>query len=386
MSRFAHNIVHFVRVLRRAGLAVGPDRTLDAIAAASAVGVARRDDFGAALAAVLVTRPEHRELFDQAFEVFWRNPRLLEKMLAQLLPRVRGRVESEALLAARVAQALTEPGRPHPVVAGEDQVDFDAAFTFSDRDTLRHRDFESMTQEELADVRTMMANLRLPLPERPTRRKRRGVRGSHIDLRAMLRRTAGAAELAPLPRRERRARRPPLIVLCDISGSMERYTRMLMHFVHAITNSGDRVQVFLFGTRLTNATRHFRHRDVDIALARAGAAADDWAGGTRIGECLREFNRRWARRTSAQNAVVLLISDGLDAAAGEGLATEMQRLSRSCRRVIWLNPLLRYEAFEPRPAGIRAILPYVDDFLPCHNVASLTQLARAFGAVRARWN
>ena len=151
-----------------------------------------------------------------------------------------------------------------------------------------------------------------------------------------------------------------------------------MHFLHAITNDRDRVQSFLFGTRLTNVTRHFRHRDADVALARVGAAATDWAGGTRIGACLGEFNRHWSRRVLARQAIVLLISDGLDADAGDGLATEMERLAKSCSRVVWLNPLLRYERFEPRSAGIRAMLPFVDEFLPCHNLESLMQLAAAF--------
>jgi uncharacterized protein with von Willebrand factor type A (vWA) domain len=202
----------------------------------------------------------------------------------------------------------------------------------------------------------------------------------------MRRATGSAGALAPLERRQAGRRRPSIVVLCDISGSMDRYSRMLMHFLHAITNDRDRVHVFVFGTRLTNVTRQLRHRDVDVALARVGAAANDWAGGTRIGACLHEFNRRWSRRVLAQQAIVLLISDGLDAELGAGLAKEMERLSRSCRRVMWLNPLLRYEGFEPRPAGIKAMLPYVDDFLPCHNLDSLAQLASAFDNARPRWN
>jgi uncharacterized protein with von Willebrand factor type A (vWA) domain len=203
-------------------------------------------------------------------------------------------------------------------------------------------------------------------------------RGHRVDLRATMRRAIGAAgTLAPLAWRQRTRRTPPLVVLCDISGSMDRYARMLLHFLHGITNDRDRVHVLLFGTRLTNITRHLKHRDVDVALARVATAVADWAGGTRIGTCLAEFNRRWSRRLRGQNAVVLLISDGLDAEAGAALASEMDRLSRSCRRLVWLNPLLRYEGFEARPAGIRAMLPHVDDFLPVHNLASLEQLAAA---------
>jgi uncharacterized protein with von Willebrand factor type A (vWA) domain len=190
--------------------------------------------------------------------------------------------------------------------------------------------------------------------------------------------------VVPLAWRQRRRRRPPLVVLCDISGSMDRYSRMLLFFLHAITNDRDRVHTLLFGTRLTNITRHLRRRDVDVAVARVAAAVSDWAGGTRIGACLAEFNRRWSRRLLGQGAIVLLISDGLDSDVGEGLSLEMERLSKSCRRLIWLNPLLRYDKFEARPAGIRAMLPYVDEFLPVHNLESLKQLAARFAERPAR--
>jgi uncharacterized protein with von Willebrand factor type A (vWA) domain len=219
----------------------------------------------------------------------------------------------------------------------------------------------------------------------PARRTRASTHGHRVDLRATLRRMTGAAGVgAPLALRERTRRTPPLVVLCDISGSMERYARMLLHFVHAITNDRHRVHTLVFGTRLTNITRHLRHRDVDIALARVTAAVDDWSGGTRIGESLQAFNRHWSRRVLGQNAIVLLISDGLDADAGAGLAAEMERLAKSARRLIWLNPLLRYADFEARPAGIRAMLPWVDDFRPVHNLASLEALADALaGGVAA---
>ena len=378
-GHFATNIVHFVRLLRAAGIPAGPERTLVALDAVGAVGVMRRDDFRAALATVLISRQEHLAVFDAAFDVFWRNPRMLEKMMAALLPKAIGPGSPEPELPARIAQALLEPALKRRPREESDEVTFDAAFTFSPREVLQHRDFETMTAEELASVRAMIARLRLPLPELPTRRTRPANRGSRIDLRATMRSaTGGAGALAPLARRDVRRQRPSLVVLCDISGSMDRYSRMLMHFLHAITNDRDRVQTFLFGTRLTNVSRYLRHRDVDVALARVGAAATDWAGGTRIGACLREFNRSWSRRVLAHNAIVLLISDGLDAEAGDGLAAQMERLAKSCRRVVWLNPLLRYDRFEPRPAGIRAMLPYVDDFLPCHNLESLMQLAAAF--------
>jgi hypothetical protein len=357
---------------------------LTALQAVDAVGVDDKAVFRAALEAVLVSRQEHRPIFDEAFELFWRHPRFHEKQLAAQLPKVFGRAESKPEVSGRLQSLMgIEPSsRPK---ADSKEVRFDAAMTFSPRDGLRYRDFETMTPTELSAVQAMLAHLRLPLPELPVRRTIPAERGPRVDLRATMRRTLGGeGTLAPLARRDRRRRTPPLVALCDISGSMDRYSRMLMHFLHAITNDRDRVNVFLFGTRLTNVTRQLRHRDVDVALAQVGSVVSDWAGGTRIGACLEEFNRRWSRRVLAQNAVVLLISDGLDADGGHGVGPQMERLSKSCHRLIWLNPLLRYDRFEPRPAGIQAMLPHVDDFLPVHNLESLVQLAAVFDATSRR--
>ena len=379
----ADNVLHFVRVLRAAGMPVGPAKVIDAIAAIEAVGVMNKTDFREALAAVLVSRHDQIALFEQAFDVFWRNPKLLEKMVSALLPRVYSRADNTPEppeLPSRLAQAMRPPKPPEarPDDEDEDEVELDAAFTFSPREVLQAKDFATMTADELAQVKTMLARLKLPLPELPVRRTRAAVRGHRIDLRATLRGMTGAAgAVAPLAFRARVRRTPPLVVLCDISGSMDRYARMLLHFLHAITNDRHRVHTLVFGTRLTNITRHLKHRDVDIALERVTESVQDWAGGTRIGASLGEFNRRWSRRLLGQNAVVLLISDGLDAESGEGLEFEVERLAKSCARLVWLNPLLRYPGFEARPAGIRAMLPHVDDFLPVHNLASLTGLATA---------
>ena len=373
------NVLHFVRVLRGAGLPVGPAKVIDALAAVEAVGVGNRTDFREALAAVLCSRREHLDLFEQAFDLFWRNPKLLEKMVAAMLPQVLGRTGEEPAPPAvpgRLAEALAPPPADVPKRDAEDEVTLDAAFTFSAREVLQTRDFATMSGEELGQVKRMLARLRLPLPKVPMRRTRPDDRGRRIDLRATLRRSMGASgAAAPLAFRARTRRTPPLVVLCDISGSMDRYSRMMLHFLHAITNDRHRVHVMLFGTRLTNVTRHLKHRDVDVALERVSSAVADWAGGTRIGASIAEFNRHWSRRLLGQNAVVLLISDGLDAESGAGLDEAMQRLSKSCRRLVWLNPLLRYADFEARPAGIRAMLPWVDDFLPVHSLASLEALA-----------
>jgi uncharacterized protein with von Willebrand factor type A (vWA) domain len=385
-GRLAENIMHFVRLLRQAGLPVGPDRTLDAVAAVKAVGVAHRTDFREALAAVLVSRQEHLALFDQAFDLFWRNPKLRQGAVASLPPRSEDHVPGDAPpeVPARLAQALTAR-RPVPPQTDGEEVKRDAAVASSPREVLHDKDFATMTVDEVRQVKALLARLKLPVPERPVRRSRPAPRRSSVDLRATLRAMTGAAgAIAPLRFRARTRRAPPLVVLCDISGSMDRYARMLLHFVHAITNDGHRVHTFVFGTRLTNITRFLRHRDVDVALRNVTAQVQDWAGGTRIGACMADFNRHWSRRVLGQNAVVLLISDGLDAEGGAGLAVEVARLARSCGSLVWLNPLLRYPGFEARPAGIRAMLPHVDDFRPVHSLASLTELAAALAPSRSR--
>jgi len=377
-GHLGENVLYFVRVLRAAGLPVGPAKVIDALAAVEAVGVANRTDFREALAAVLVSKREQLPIFEQAFELFWRNPRLLEKMMAALLPKVHGRADDVGDdLPARLAQAMLPPP-PSPAPEGNEETELDAAFSFSAREVLQRKDFATMSAQELAEVKALLRTIHLLLPARPVRRTVASPRGHAIDLRTTLRESIGAGgALTPLAYRTRRRLPPPLCVLVDVSGSMDRYARMLLHFLHAITNDRHRVHVLTFGTRLTNITRHLRHRDVDLALARVAGAVEDWAGGTRIGACLSEFNRRWSRRLLGQNAVVLLISDGLDADAGDGLAFEAERLAKSCARLVWLNPLLRYTGFEARPAGIRAILPYVDDFMPVHNLETLTDLAHA---------
>jgi uncharacterized protein with von Willebrand factor type A (vWA) domain len=263
----------------------------------------------------------------------------------------------------------------------EERLELEARLTFSAREVLARMDFDTMSGAELAEAKKMIAALRLPLPVIKTRRKRISPQGKGIDLRATLRQSLReGGDSIPLVRTARRELHPPLVVLCDISGSMNPYSRMFLHFLHTVTNDRDRVSVFVFGTRLTNITRQLRHRDVDVAMSRVAEAIKDWSGGTRIGASLREFNFKWARRVLGQNACVLLVSDGLDREAGEGLGDEMERLAKSCRSLIWLNPLLRYDKFEARPAGVRAMLPHVDLFLPVHNLKSLVDLAHTLSS------
>ena len=349
-GKLATNIVHFARTLRTAGLRVGPGQVLKAIEAVEAVGLAKRDDFYWTLHSVFVNRRDQREIFDQAFHVYWRNPRLLEKMMEMLLPSVGVPAEPDAKQLSRRLQDALQPGQGE-APKGEDEppeVEVEATFTVSDREVLQHRDFEQMTQAEIDEALRAISRLRLPVPERRTRRYQSALRGPRVDFRATLRRALRPEGLVELRTRKPRRRPPPLVILCDISGSMARYTRMFLHFMHAITNDRDRVFCFTFGTRLNNVTRALRYRDVDIALAKASAQVEDWSGGTRIGQALHEFNNKWSRRVLGQGAVVLLITDGLDREGAAGLAEEMERLHKSCSRLIWLNPLLRYGAYEPK--------------------------------------
>lgn len=389
-GKLAHNITHFARALRKAGLPVGPGRTLTAIEAVAAAGFTRKADFYWALHAVFVNRPEQRLVFDQIFRLFWRDPRYMEHMMSLMLPAIRGVQEETAAAAAarRAAEALLDgaepPARPESPEPEEEEVriEVDASQTASAAERLRTLDFEQMTTAEVAKARRMLARLALPVKPLPTRRLRADAAGRYPDWRRSLRAAVRhGGEIPRIARRNRATRWPDLVVICDISGSMSQYSRMVLHFVHAVANRQGqgwaRVHAFTFGTRLTNITRHLKQRDVDAALRAAGAEAQDWQGGTRIGACLHAFNRDWSRRVLSRGAVVLLITDGLDRDDTALLGREMERLHLSARRLIWLNPLLRWDGFAPRARGIAAMLPHVDAFRAAHSVASLAALAQA---------
>lgn len=383
------NIAHFARALRRAGLPIGPGRVVDAIRAVEAAGFTSRADFYHTLAACFVSRPEHRAVFAQVFRLFWRDPQFLEHMMSMLLPAVRGVQDEKAAEAAerRAAEALLGESLPLMPESEEPapEVEIDASATVSGEERLKTLDFELMSNDEIAEAKRMLAKLDLPVKPMATRRGAPDARGRLIDARASLRAALRrGGELQRLARRAPRVRWPNLVVLCDISGSMSAYSRLVLHFVHAVANRKGqgwaRVHAFTFGTRLTNITRHLATRDVDAALKAAGAEAQDWSGGTRIGSSLHAFNRDWSRRVLGQGAVVLLISDGLDRDDPAALSREMQRLHLSARRLIWLNPLLRWDGFAPKAAGIRAMLPHVDCFRAAHSIASLEDLGAAISA------
>jgi uncharacterized protein with von Willebrand factor type A (vWA) domain len=393
-GKLGHNITHFARALRKAGLPIGPGRVLDAIRAVEAAGFSERVDFYWTLHACFVSRPEHRPVFAQVFRLFWRDPRYLEQMMSLMLPAVRGVQDDRAPAPAekRAAEALLDGAlRDLPEVGDPDlppeEIEIDARFTLSAQERLRTLDFEQMSTAEMAEARRMLARLSLPVRPLPSRRTAADALGARPDWRGTLRASLRqGGEISRIFRKSPRQRWPNLIVICDISGSMAQYSRMVLQFVHAVANRKGqgwaRVHAFTFGTRLTNVTRHLRQRDVDAALAAAGAEAQDWSGGTRIAACLHAFNRDWARRVLGQGAVVLLITDGLDRDEGGDLGHEMERLHLSARRLIWINPLLRWDGFAPKAGGIRAMLPHVDSFRAGHSIASLEALAEAVSAAR----
>ncbi|MGE5185838.1 MAG: vWA domain-containing protein [Acidobacteriota bacterium] len=371
----AANVAHFVRLLRRAGLSLGPGDALDAQRAVAAVDILRKEQFYAALHAVLVRHRADHELFDEAFRLFWRDPMGAESALALLLPQVR--TPTTRTISRRLSEAW-RPSAPSPPREVSVPPRVDTFLAYSPDEVLRTRDFDQMSAEELARARELVKRLDARVRPLVTRRSRPASSGRHLDpartVRDALHR---GGELARLRWRRRLERPPAIVALCDISGSMGRYSEMLLRFFHTLIAHRGRGHVFVFATHLSNVTRTLRHRDVDRALARVGGEVTDWSSGTRLGECLREFNLAWSRRVLAQGAVVLLVSDGLDRDDASVLRVESARLRRSCRRLIWLNPLLRYAGFEPRAAGIQALLPNVDEHRPVHDLDSLDALARA---------
>ncbi|MBV9655735.1 MAG: VWA domain-containing protein [Acetobacteraceae bacterium] len=374
--------MRFAHVLRRAGLPVGPAETMAAQRALSLVDLGNRMEARAALRGTMVHRHEHADVFDHAFSLFWRDPAAGDR--ARAMAALEGRPEPQPVPAAPTARRVGEAlAASRPRVPPEDETPprRDAALTVSERERLGRMDFEAMSAAEIANAKAEIRRLTLPLDRRPTRRLRPDPIGRRIDLRRTVRASLRqGGEILSLARSRRTLRAPPLVVLCDISGSMARYAPILLHFLHAVSSDRARVHAFLFGTRLSNITRQLRHRDPEIAFQLVAASVPDWSGGTRIGDALTLFNRRWGKRVLAEGATVLLITDGLDRPraddAPDTLAAAMERLRRSSRRLIWLNPLLRWSGFEAKSKSIRAMLPHVDAFRPVHNLDSLRALVR----------
>lgn len=383
-GRLAENIVYFARALRAAGIPVGPGAVLDALEAVKVAQVGSREDFYWTLHSVFVKRHEHSVLFDQAFRIFFRKRAYIEKLIASMLPIAPPQKSKAPPAGAQRIQDALFAGL-NAQDRDKSEIEVDARFTVSDRELLRQKDFAQMTAAEIAAAKDAIARLVLPLNEVRTRRLAPNRRGRIIDIRRTLRASmkAGGAVI-DLKYLGPKTKEPPIVALLDISGSMSQYTRLFLHFLHAVTDARKRVTTFLFGTRLTNVTRALKERDPDEALAACSANVADWSGGTRIGTSLRTFNKQWARRVLTQGAVVLLITDGLERDADDTLAFEIDRLHRSCRRLIWLNPLLRFEGFEARARGVKTIMPHVDELRPIHNLESMEELVRALSRMPAR--
>jgi len=377
-GRLAENILYFARALRAAGIPLGPRSVLDALAAVMAAGVGTKEDFYWTLHAVFVKRHEHSVLFDQAFKIFFRKRGYLERLMAMMSPEMTGAPAQadQPQASQRVLDALFQGAEK--IEREKEEVELDARFTVSDREVLERKDFAQMTAAEIATAKDAIKRMVLGFDNVMTRRLVPRARGRRVDLRRTLRASmkSGGA-LIDLKYRGPSTKTPPIVALLDISGSMSQYTRLFLHFLHAVTDARKRVHTFLFGTRLTNVSRALREKDPDEALAACSASVLDWSGGTRIATSLAVFNKQWSRRVLSQGAVVLLFTDGLERDPDERLGFEIDRLHRSCRRLVWLNPLLRFSGFEARARGIRVMLPHVDELRPIHNLESMHQLCQA---------
>ncbi len=395
-QHLAENVMHFARVLRRTGMPVATDRVQTALRALQLTGLTQRHEFRATLAACFVSAQSQREMFDQAFHIFWRDPDLLNRSLSLLLPPPEAEAENASSQTnRRLAEAFERPAPPTASAkagnasANQSSVDsedddesepaqIEAALTQSRDELLRSQDFDSMSRAEWDAAANLISQMRPLFEPLTTRRHQRATPPGQPDWRATLR--AQAHGSAKICWRSLRTRPAPLVVLADISESMSSYSRMLLHFAHALSNTDARVHSFTFGTRLTPTTRLLKQRDPDVAVAQVCEAVADWSSGTRITDSLHRFNFDWSRRVLNSKATVLLITDGLESGSAHALGAEMQRLHRSCRRLIWLNPLLRYDQFQPLAEGMLAMLPHVDEFRPAHNLNSLGALAQALCA------
>jgi uncharacterized protein with von Willebrand factor type A (vWA) domain len=375
-GQLLHNLVLFGRLLRTLGLDVNPGRMVDLVRALEHVQISHKADFYYTARSLLVHEKDQLPLFDHAFNLFWRPPHD-DGLLFEL-----GNFRPQEPPTTLITPPLVEP--PHTAQSANDPSDDDAETqeileitqTYSQRELLRQKDFAQLTPDELQAIRWLMARLTWDLGQRRTRRMRTGY-GRTPDMRRLLRKNLRyGGELLQWPRREAKFKPRPLILIADISGSMEQYSRLLLHFLYGLAESlTQRVESFVFSTRLTRISHQLRGSDIDAAIADVTSQVHDWSGGTRIGAALKTFNYDWGRRVLGRGAIVLLISDGWDRGDPELLHTEIGRLHRSCHRLIWLNPLLGSPRYEPLTRGMQAALPHIDDFLPVHNLASLEQLA-----------
>ncbi|MEM7073548.1 MAG: VWA domain-containing protein [Pseudomonadota bacterium] len=384
-GRLVENIVHFAQALRKAGVKVGTSQVETALRAVEAAGFTRRVDFYHVLRATLISRADHLDVFHQVFSMFWRDPEFLKNLVHLLSPPLGNETkERPADAARRRAEEALEADRTLPEAPPRQQLTPWADQTWSATELFKRMDFEQMSASELQEAEHAVRRLDLQAKLINTRRTRIDPTGRRTDMRATLRSALRkGGEIQTLVRKSTRMRPPDLVTICDISGSMSVYARIMMRFMHAVAHTPrrdlGRVHAFTFGTRLTNVTRALRLADPDRALMAIGQEATDWEGGTRIGEALEQFNRLWSRRLLGSGALVLLITDGLERGDLALLDQEAARLARSARQTVWLNPLLRWDGFTPRAGGMRTLLRHVDSFRACHSLDSLQSLSDVLG-------
>jgi len=376
-GKLAENILHFARTLRSAGLPIGTGQLIDALTAVKIAGIESRRDLYWTLRTVLVQRQTELGIFNQSFHLYFRNPRLLERMMALIMPTAQ-QGPDDAVSDKGIRRLLEAIGQTESSFTDGADLEFDQAGSYSEREILREKDFEQMTLAEQDEAKKLLAKELTMLGHQRTRRFQADAWGNRYDLGRTLRQMQrGNTDVVALARKRCKTRLPDTVLICDISGSMSAYSRMFLHFAHALARHKSVVHCFVFGTRLTNVSRHLQDRDADKALQLVASDVRDWDGGTRIAECLRDFNRHWSRRVLARGAVVIILSDGLEQGKDDDLGFQMRRLKRSCRRLIWMNPLLRYNRFEAKAGGIRQMLPHVDQFVSAHNLNSISEVLEA---------
>ena len=370
------NIVFFARLLRASGILIGSDSILEAIESIKLVDIKNKKSFFYALQTCFIKRPEDMKIFAQAFSLFWQNPRFRDRMRDLLLPqtRIQNPEEEKEELAKRIQDTLSTPEKPKERVVEEETLLIDTSGTASDTKLFNEKDFEMMSKEEIHIASQSIKELLIKIPKRPFRRSEKSYLGLEVSARESLRRAKrNFGSVIPKLVRKKEVSRP-VVVLLDISGSMENYSRMMIHFIHNLMQKHKKVHAFLFGTKLTNISFQMKNKDIDVALKEVSKATTDWAGGTRIRDSIFTFNKNWVRRVSSSNSIIFLITDGLDRDHSTDLFNQMERLQKSCYKLVWLNPLLRFTDFLPKSISIKRILLNVDAFLPIHSIESMQNL------------
>ena len=375
-AKLDKNIIFFARLLRASGISIGSDSILESIESIKLIEFTKKSTFFYALQTSLIKRPEDMKIFEQAFHLFWQNPKFQDRMRDLLLPQTQltGNQEEKEELAKRIQETLAKPQNPKSEIDKQENLLIDASGTASETQIFKEKDFEMMSGEELKKASQSIKEILIKMPKKPFRRFEKNSLATKISVRSSLKEAKKNFGLVIPKFVKKKDKSRSVVVLIDISGSMENYSRMMIHFVHNLMQHHKQVSAFLFGTKLTNITNQLKNKDIDVALKEVSKATNDWAGGTRIRDSIFLFNKTWVRRVSSSSSLIFLISDGLDRDHNTDLFNQMERLQKSCYKLIWLNPLLRFKDFLPKSISIKRILLNVDAFLPIHSVESIQNL------------